>query len=70
VFGTGTAPTGTGDMNVDVTFVNAAGHDYHLAPASVLKDMANPQSTLANDFDGNPRPQGNARDIGADELMP
>jgi len=62
------APTGTGNVHMQVTFAGA--NDYHLATGSPMKDIANPASTVGDDVDGNSRPQGAIRDIGADELMP
>jgi hypothetical protein len=50
--------------------VDAINKNYHLNAASPMKDQANPAATLANDFDGDSRPQGTARDIGADEISP
>lgn len=68
LFGVG-APAASGtNLNTTLTFTGA--HDYHLASGSPVRDMADPNATLPNDIDGDARPQGNARDIGADELMP
>ncbi len=67
---TGSTPSGTGNMTVDPAFVDGNNGNFHLMPTSTLRDMADPSSTLPIDIDGNARPQGNARDIGADELMP
>jgi len=63
----GTIPSGTGNVRVQTQFL--APHDFHLASGSPLKDQADPAATLPNDIDGDARPQGNVRDIGADELM-
>jgi hypothetical protein len=64
----GTIPAGTGNVRLQTQFSGA--HDFHLASGSPLKDQADPTATLPDDIDGNSRPQGNVRDIGADELMP
>lgn len=45
-----------------------APHDYHIQRGSSAIDQATTSSTLAVDFDGEARPQGNARDQGADEV--
>jgi hypothetical protein len=49
-------------------FVNAATGDLHLLPAasSVIDKVAAP-AEASDDIDGDPRPTGNASDIGADE---
>lgn len=60
--------SGTGNINMDPMFVNAGLDDYHLAPGSPAKDAADRMATLDRDIDGDPRPQGDARDMGADEI--
>jgi hypothetical protein len=46
-----------------------APFDYHITAGSIAIDAAT-QSTLANDFDGDLRPTGAQRDVGADEFVP
>lgn len=58
---------GTGNINMDPQFVNAAQGDYHLTAGSPCKDAADPAAVLGVDFDGDTRPQGSQRDMGADE---
>ncbi|RMG96464.1 MAG: DUF1565 domain-containing protein [Deltaproteobacteria bacterium] len=51
-------------------FVDAAGHDYHLAAGAAAIDAAGrlpPDLTVTTDRDGIPRPQGLAADVGAYE---
>jgi hypothetical protein len=45
-----------------------APHDYHLLRGSTAIDQATTPSNLSVDVDGDTRPQGNARDQGADEV--
>jgi len=52
--------------NVDPMFVDAAGGDFHLRPDSPCID-AGTSVDVAEDFDGNPRPQGAGFDTGAFE---
>jgi hypothetical protein len=59
---------GTGNINADPLFVNAALNNFHLMPTSPAKDAADPAATLTEDFDGDARPQGSRRDMGADEI--
>jgi hypothetical protein len=58
---------GMGNITTDPGFANASGGDYHLSPTSLAIDAANPASMLGIDFDGDKRPLGAGRDIGADE---
>jgi hypothetical protein len=59
---------GSGNINRDPTFANPLQNDFHLQPSSPAKDAADPAATLIDDFDGDARPQGSMRDMGADEI--
>jgi hypothetical protein len=62
----------TGTLNApDAGFVSAGGpsDDYHLLSTSPAIDQAD-ASGIADDLDGESRPQGGAADIGADEYTP
>lgn len=65
--GEGTVLTGTVNIYGHPDFVNPAGGDYHIGPASAAIDRG-VASGLGYDFDGDPRPRGADYDIGADEL--
>ncbi len=60
---------GTGNTTADPVFIDAAHGNYHLGAGSPAIDAADPASTLGVDFDGDKRPKGSRRDIGADEAM-
>lgn len=62
------AATGTGNINASPRFVNAMQSNFHLQPGSPAKDAADPAASLAIDIDGDTRPQGDGRDMGADEI--
>jgi hypothetical protein len=64
--------SGTGNLNDDPMFIDDLSSDgnFHLKAGSPLRDMADPNSSVKVDWDGDRRPQGNRSDIGADELMP
>lgn len=47
-----------------------APYDYKLAPGSSAVDKAVTSSLIDIDFEGDMRPQGSNKDVGADELMP
>ena len=47
---------------------DSAPYDYHLLPGSTAIDAAT-ASTLNHDFDGDARPKGAGRDVGADEAQ-
>lgn len=67
VFGAN-APASGGNVTADPAFVNPAILDYHITQASPARNAADPAATLGYDVDGEARPQGVARDIGADEI--
>jgi hypothetical protein len=62
------AQAGPGNLNMDPMFVSPPQNNFHLMSASPAKDVADPAATLAADFDGDVRPQGTRRDMGADEI--
>jgi hypothetical protein len=69
---------GLGGTNVatavaaDSLFVSPTEGDYHTKAGSPAVGAGQPGSTIAADFDGNPRPSpaGSRSDIGADEVTP
>jgi hypothetical protein len=60
--------SGTGNLASDPAFMAPAQNNFHLQVASPLRDAADPAATLADDIDGDARPQGSGRDVGADEI--
>jgi hypothetical protein len=62
------AISGAGNINVDPLFVNLLLGNFHLQSGSPAKDAADPAASLAVDIDGDTRPQGTGRDMGADEI--
>jgi parallel beta helix pectate lyase-like protein len=61
---------GNGNINADPMFVDPAQGKFHLMTSSPAKDAADPNASLGDDFDGDPRPlpQGGRCDMGADEI--
>jgi hypothetical protein len=71
--GTCTHPTSLVDVDIStLVFIspdNDSPFNYRIAPGSAAIDQATTTSSTAIDVDGDPRPQGGAKDIGADEYM-
>lgn len=73
---TGAVPTGDGNMMAPdvlaigyVDVANEAQDDYYrISPTSLATDQAT-TSAIVIDIDGQPRPQGAEKDLGADEVM-
>lgn len=59
---------GTGNLDAAPLFVDVVQGNFHLQAGSPAKDAADPAASLGVDIDGDPRPQGAARDMGADEI--
>ncbi|MBN1392578.1 MAG: right-handed parallel beta-helix repeat-containing protein [Sedimentisphaerales bacterium] len=65
--------TGTGNINADPLFFNAAGGDLHLLPASPCINAGDPNfipEPNETDIDGEPRVMLGRVDMGADEFNP
>lgn len=58
---------GEGNLADPPTFVDASSGDFHLQSTSAGVDGADP-SEVADDIDGDARPQGQGADMGADEV--
>jgi hypothetical protein len=57
-----------GNINLDPMFIAPLQGNFHLMNSSPCKDAADPASTISDDIDGDVRPQGPRRDMGADEI--
>jgi Right handed beta helix region len=64
----GIAPGGT-NQSADPLFVDVQAGNYHIERTSPCRDFVDGVSTLVEDFDRHPRPQGLARECGADEVQ-
>jgi len=59
---------GTGNITAAPQFLDPVHDNFHLQGSSPARDAADPAATLAIDVDGDARPQGARRDMGADEI--
>lgn len=59
--------TGSNNLTDNPMFLDTNNANYHIQPSSPAVNAADPAATLDIDFDGDSRPMGSARDIGADE---
>jgi hypothetical protein len=59
---------GDHDISADPLLVDPANGNFHLDTGSSCIDKGDPSNYPATDFEGDPRPQGSAPDIGADEF--
>jgi RHS repeat-associated protein/uncharacterized repeat protein (TIGR01451 family) len=60
---------GSHDISVDPLFAGAPASDFHLLSESPCIDAGDPDNYPPTDFEGDPRPLGDAPDIGADETL-
>ncbi len=60
---------GEGNLDADPEFVDSSADNYHLQPTSPCIDAGDPKTSVTDDIDGDVRPQGEAPDIGADEVI-
>lgn len=61
------AVIGQGNINQNPLFVSLL-QNFHLMATSPARDAADPAAKIADDIDGDARPQGPRRDMGADEI--
>ncbi|MBN1675781.1 MAG: hypothetical protein JXR37_32355 [Kiritimatiellae bacterium] len=67
---TGNLQDGTGAVITAAWFADPGTGDFHLTPfAGAAVDAGVPVPEVTTDIDGDPRPQGSASDIGADERL-
>lgn len=59
---------GSGNLSSAPLFLDPVHNNFHLQVSSPARDAADPAATLAVDIDGDFRPQGAGRDMGADEI--
>ena len=65
----GGASAGAGDLSLDPMFADPGNKDYRLQAGSPAVNAAILWPAVVIDFDGNPRPTGDAPDLGAFELQ-
>lgn len=61
-------PAGTGNIDMDPLFSDAANANFHLKTTSPCRNAADMNATNDIDVDGDVRPEGGRADIGADEV--
>ncbi len=59
---------GVHDISANPLLVDPENSDFHLSPSSPCIDAGDPSNFPPTDFEGDPRPNGPAPDIGADDF--